>query len=193
MQELVTQMDRRLVKTQMALLLVIVVHRHRIQGLLVSELAGVLLGGGHAPAGAKRISNLLRSAKWNAQLVADYFWQRADQAIDQRLNPSDDVYVIWDESAIEKPESLKSGEPCAVRSSKASRLKRIKSGYYNRPGGKPIFVPGLNRCRYPERRCALKKACLRFTRSSLYHAPKPDPVRHQEPEIQRKRFVQSGR
>jgi hypothetical protein len=47
MQELVTQMDRRLVKTLMDLLLVIVVHRHRNQGLLVSELAGVLLGGGH--------------------------------------------------------------------------------------------------------------------------------------------------
>jgi hypothetical protein len=51
MQELVTQMDRRLVKTLMDLLLVIVVHRHRNQGLLESELAGVLLGGGHAPAG----------------------------------------------------------------------------------------------------------------------------------------------
>ena len=32
---------------------------------------------------------------------------------------------------------------CPVRSSKAARLKRIKPGYYNPPGGPPVFVPGL--------------------------------------------------
>jgi hypothetical protein len=31
-----------------------------------------------------------------------------------------------------------------VRSTKAARLKRIKPGYYNPPGGRPIFVPGMN-------------------------------------------------
>jgi hypothetical protein len=54
------------------------------------------------------------------------------------------VYVIWDESVLEKSESLKAEGLCAVRSSKAARLKRIKPGYFNPPGGRPIFVPGIN-------------------------------------------------
>jgi hypothetical protein len=144
LQALHTQMDRRLVHTFLDLLPVIVMHRHRNHGLLLSELGGYLLGAEHAPAGTKRISNLLRSPSWNAQVVEDYLWQQADQAIDQRLRPREDVYVIWDESVIEKPESLKAERLCAVRSSKARRLKRIKPGYYNPPTGRPIFVPGLN-------------------------------------------------
>jgi len=144
LQALHTQMDRRLVHTLLDLLPVIVMHRHRNQGLLLSELGGFLLGAERAPAGTKRISNLLRSPGWDSQVVEDHLWQQADQAIDQRLHPQDDVYVIWDESVIEKPESLKAERLCAVRSSKAHRLKRIKPGYYNPPGGRPIFVPGLN-------------------------------------------------
>jgi hypothetical protein len=52
--------------------------------------------------------------------------------------------VIWDESVLEKPESLKAERFCAVRSSKSRRLMRIKPGYYNPPTGRPVFVPGLN-------------------------------------------------
>ena len=144
LQALSSDLDRRLVQTYFDLLLVIVMHRHRQQGLLLSELGGYLLGAGHAPAGTKRISNLLRSPHWNAQAIIAYLWQQSDQAIEQRLSPQDDVYVIWDESVIEKPESLKAERLCAVRSSKARRLKRIKPGFYNPPGGRPIFVPGLN-------------------------------------------------
>lgn len=144
LQELHDQMDRRLVHTFLDLLLVMVIHRHRNHGLLLSELGGVLLGAEHAPAGTKRISNLLHSPAWSAKIVADYLWQQADQAIDQRLHPQDEVYVIWDESVIEKPESLKAERLCAVRSSKARRLKRIKPGYFNPPTGRAVFVPGLN-------------------------------------------------
>jgi Transposase DDE domain len=142
--ELNAHMDRRLVHTLLDLLVVMVMHRHRHQGLLLSELGGYLLGAEHAPAGTKRISNLLHSRAWQAKAVEDYLWQQADRAIDQRLHPQDDVYVIWDESVIEKPESLKAERLCAVRSSKARRLKRIKPGYYNPPGGRPIFVPGFH-------------------------------------------------
>lgn len=138
------KIDRRLVQTFLDLLLVIVIHRHRNQGLLLSELGGHLLGAEQAPAGTKRISSLLHSPDWDAKEVDDYLWQQADQAIDHRLDPHDDVYVIWDESVIEKPESLKAERLCAVRSSKARRLTRIKPGYYNPPTGRPIFVPGLN-------------------------------------------------
>jgi hypothetical protein len=83
--------DRRLVQTFLDLLLVIVMHRHRNQGLLLSELGGVLLGAGHAPAGTKRIRNLLHSPAWEAKIVDDYLWQQADLAIEQRLHPHDDV------------------------------------------------------------------------------------------------------
>ena len=142
--EVVTKLDRRLVQTLLHLMIVIVIHRHRNHGLLLSELGGYLLNGEHAPAGTKRIHNLLRHPGWEAQAISDYLWQQADQAVEQRLNPQDDVYVIWDESVIEKSESLKPERLCAVRSSKARRLKRIKPGYYNPPGGRPIFVPGFN-------------------------------------------------
>jgi hypothetical protein len=54
-----------------------------------------------------------------------------------------DTLVVWDESVVEKPESLASEGLCAVRSAKAQRLKRIKPGYYNPPGGRPVFVPGF--------------------------------------------------
>jgi hypothetical protein len=54
------------------------------------------------------------------------------------------VLAIWDESVIEKPESLQLEGLCAVKSSKAKRLKRIKPGYFNPPGGRPIFVPGYH-------------------------------------------------
>ena len=51
--------------------------------------------------------------------------------------------AIWDESVLEKPESIALEGLGPVRSSKAARLKRIKPGYYNPPGGRPVFVPGM--------------------------------------------------
>ena len=51
-------MDRRLVQTFLSLVMVILIHRHRNQGLLLSELGGYLLEPGQAPAGTKRISRL---------------------------------------------------------------------------------------------------------------------------------------
>lgn len=144
LQELDQHLDRRLVQTLLDVLQVMVLHRHRNQGLLLSELGGFLLGAEHAPAGTKRISHLLHSPRWRAQAVIDYLWQRADQALDQLRTPQDEVYVIWDESVLEKPESLKAERLCAVRSTKARRLTRIKPGYFNPPTGRPVFVPGLN-------------------------------------------------
>ena len=40
--------------------------------------------------------------------------------------------------------SLRRSNLCAVRSSKARRLKRIRPGFFNPPGGRPICVPGLH-------------------------------------------------
>lgn len=144
LRQLVQKMDRRLVQTMLDLMHVIVMHRHRNHGLLLSELGGYLMGEVHAPAGTKRISNLIRSEAWGQSEVERYLWEQGDQAVEQRLSPQDDVYVIWDESVLEKPESLKAERLCAVRSSKSRRLMRIKPGYFNPPTGRPVFVPGLN-------------------------------------------------
>lgn len=142
--ELNRKIDRRLVKTFMGLLLVIGMHRHRNQGLLLSELGGYLLGHRRAVAGSKRISKLLQSKKWKAGLISRYLWRRAKERVDELAEQGEEALIIWDESVIEKPESLSAERLCAVRSSKAQRLKRIKPGYFNPPGGRPVFVPGFN-------------------------------------------------
>jgi hypothetical protein len=54
------------------------------------------------------------------------------------------VLMVWDESVLEKPESLKLEGLSPVISSKAKRLKRIKPGFFNPPGGRPICVPGYH-------------------------------------------------
>jgi hypothetical protein len=51
---------------------------------------------------------------------------------------------VWDGSVLEKPKTLQNDDLCAVRSSKARRLKRIRPGFFNPPGGRPICVPGLH-------------------------------------------------
>ena len=69
---------------------------------------------------------------------------KADERVVSLSQAGRTILVIWDESVIEKPESLHLEGLCAVRSSKARRLKRIKPGYFNPPGGRPIFVPGYH-------------------------------------------------
>jgi hypothetical protein len=138
------QMDIRLVNTFLDLFRVMVIHRDRHQGLILSELGGELLGEGHAPAGSKRIGNLLRSKRWKAAQIDEELWQQGDAKVEQLNCANDEALVIWDESEIEKPESLKAEGLCPVRSSKARRLKHIKKGFYNPPGGRPICVPGYH-------------------------------------------------
>jgi hypothetical protein len=136
------QLDKRLVTTFLALLQTIITFRDRVNGLLLSELGGYLLSPRQAPAGTKRISNLLRSAKWSANLITDFMWQQADQRLVELEANQHTTLALWDESVLEKPESLKSEGLCAVRSSKAKRLTHYKPGYYHPPTG-TIFVPGL--------------------------------------------------
>ncbi len=137
------QIDKRLVRTFLLTLQAILMLRQPRCGLLLSELGAYILKPHQAPAGTKRLSNLLRSAKWTCSLIEDFLWQRASQQVDQLLARDRSALVIWDESVIEKPESIALEGLCAVRSSKAARLKRIKPGFFNPPGGPPIFVPGM--------------------------------------------------
>ena len=65
--------DRQLVKTLLDLVMVILMHRNRNTGLLLSELGDHLLGGKRGPAGVKRIASLLHSVKWESALILNYF------------------------------------------------------------------------------------------------------------------------
>ena len=56
-------------------------------------------------------------------------------AAQDQQEQGEDILALWDESVVEKAESIKS---------KAARLKRIKPGFFNPPGGRPIFVPGMH-------------------------------------------------
>jgi hypothetical protein len=64
--ELDERLDRRLVQTFASLVSILLEQRHRATGLLLSELGAFLIGAEHAPAGTKRLSNLLRSPRWAA-------------------------------------------------------------------------------------------------------------------------------
>jgi hypothetical protein len=116
------QLDRRLVSTFLATLIAIVQWRNRAHGLLLSELGAYLLTPAQAPAGTKRVSNLLRSPRWSARLIADWLWQQADSRVQTLRASQEEVLLVWDGSVLEKPETLKNDDLCAVRSSKARRL-----------------------------------------------------------------------
>jgi len=103
-----------------------------------------LLEPDQAPAGTKRISRLLHASGWSSEEIVRYLWERAEQRVAELRAEGETILAIWDESVIEKPESLSLEGLCAVQSSKAKRLKRIKPGYFNPPGGRPIFVPGYH-------------------------------------------------
>src|SRR5512143_4346300 len=75
------RVDRRLVKTMLDLVFVILIHRNRNSGLLLSELGDHLLGGERGPAGVKRIANLIHSVKWKSRLIVNYLWKRADEKV----------------------------------------------------------------------------------------------------------------
>lgn len=137
-------LDVRLVRTFLHTIEAIVVFRHSTQGLLLSELGGYLLSPAQAPAGTKRLSHLLHSAKWTYQLIEEFLWRQASARVAALEASPSDVLAVWDESVWEKPESQTLEGLCAVRSSKAKRLTHLKPGYYHPPTNKPIFVPGLH-------------------------------------------------
>ena len=137
------QIDARLVRTLLRLVQTIILFRNHTHGLLLSELGGFLLSPERAPAGTKRISNLIRSKKWHFRMIERFLWTQGDKAVSQIETLDKTALCLWDESVIEKSESIALEGLCAVKSSKAARLKRIKPGFFN-PPTRPIFVPGMN-------------------------------------------------
>lgn len=140
---LLAQIDKRLVHTFMDLFMVILVFRNRAMGLLLSELGGYICGFDHAPAGTKRLSNLLRCKFWDSSLIDDFLFDQARHRIAGLQQAGKRALLLWDDSCIEKPESWFSEGLCSVYSSKGKRLTRKKPGFY-RPPSSRICVPGFN-------------------------------------------------
>lgn len=143
LQQLDQRLDRRLVVTFLGLAIALILHRHRNEGSWLSELGSSLVPT-NAEAGRKRIQKLLYSSKWDCAMLAEHFWEQADQRIAEGTQAGEVRLAIWDESVLEKPEALQMERLSPVRSTRAVRLKRIKPGYFNPPGGRPIFVPGFH-------------------------------------------------
>ena len=136
------QLDARLVRTFLHTVAAILRFRHTAHGLLLSELGAFILDGAHAPAGTKRLANLLHSPHWAASLIAEWLWQRAEAERSRLAAAGETAVVIWDQSVLEKPESQALDDLCAVRSSQAARLLRIRPGFYQPPTTQAICVAG---------------------------------------------------
>jgi hypothetical protein len=143
LRELDQRIDRRLVMTFVGLSMALLLHRHRNEGGWLSQLGSYLVPD-NAEAGKKRIQKLLYSRKWSSQVLEDYLWRLGEQRVQAGEQAGETMLAIWDESVVEKSEALKLEGLGSVRSSKAARLKRIKPGFFNPPGGRPIVVPGFH-------------------------------------------------
>lgn len=136
-------LDKRLVRTFYDLIVAILLHRHNSMGLLISELGGYICGFAHAPAGTKRISNLLRSKKWTSTIIDNFLFSQTRKRLESLVKQGKRPLMLWDDSRLEKAESWFLEGLCSVESSKAKRLTRIKKGYYS-PPSKRICVPGYH-------------------------------------------------
>lgn len=134
-------LDKRLVRTFLEGIRTLIEARTQAPGLTISELGSILLSGRQATAGEKRLHRLLTSKHWNEDLIEIFQWNEAEKRYEELKKEREEVYVIWDESVVEKPESQKAEDLCAVRSSKVARKKKTRKGIYN-PGGRPVVVLG---------------------------------------------------
>lgn len=147
--ELDQRLDRRLVRTVANTVTALVRHRNRPLALLLSELGGYLTGPQHAPAGTKRLANLLHSDRWQADAIDAYLLRQGQVRVEVEAErvPEGRALCVFDSSVVEKAESAQAEGLAPVRSSKARRLARprpkLGPGYFRgRPGG-PIVVPGF--------------------------------------------------
>jgi hypothetical protein len=85
-----------LVRTLLATLGVIIQFRNRAHGLLLSELGAYLLSADQAPAGTKRLSNLLRCSKWEHTIIERFLWDRAKARVEELERQGEDVLALWD-------------------------------------------------------------------------------------------------
>lgn len=135
--------DKRLNRTFYDVFMVIMLFRNSKMGLLLSELGGYICGFEHSPAGTKRISNLLRSKKWDSGVIDDFLFEKAKTRISELIEKEIRPLLLWDDSRIEKPESWFLEGLCSVDSSKGKRLMKIKKGFYKPPTNR-LCVPGFH-------------------------------------------------
>ena len=68
---------------------------HRLSGLrrrlALERIGGYLLSPDQAPAGTKRLNNLLHSSKLTEEVVEDELWQQADQKIERGREQGEDA------------------------------------------------------------------------------------------------------
>jgi len=141
-------LDKRLVRTFVQCMVAIIRFRNNKQGLLLSELGSYMDGyrglSKNAPAGTKRVGNLIRSLKWSVLHIDEYLMNEADKEVKNLKQQRKRILCIWDGSVIEKPESSKLEGLCPVISSKAKRLNRSRKGLvFNMPAARPIMVTGM--------------------------------------------------
>ena len=97
-----------------------------------------------APAGTKRIGNLIRSLKWRMFHIDRYLLDEAEKEVKRLKEAGKRILCIWDGSVVEKPESSAAEGLCPVISSKAKRLNRSKKGQvFNMPAARPVMVTGM--------------------------------------------------
>jgi hypothetical protein len=115
-------LDKRLLRTLVQCCVAIILFRNNKQGLWLSELGSYMDGytglSANAPAGTKRIGNLLRSIKWNISHIDAYLLEEADKEVKRLKEQGKRIFCIWDGSVIEKPESQVSEGLCPVTSSR---------------------------------------------------------------------------
>ncbi len=150
-----TLLDKRLVRTLVASVVALLEWRNRAQGLLLSELGAFICDPAHAPAGTKRLSNLLRSPKWEANGLSLYLWRHATQRLATLEATEETPLRVWDTSVLEKPERRACPDLGSVRSSKAQAKRRQSAGKAQRlthlkpgcshPPTRPLFVRCLSR------------------------------------------------
>jgi hypothetical protein len=133
-------LDKRLVRTFVASIVALVEWRNRAHGLLLSELGAYICAPAHAPAGTKRLSNLLRSPKWEANLLSLYFWRQATQRLAALETAGETPLLIWDTSVLEKPESIASPDLGSVRSAlqQSPPLDAHQAGLLSSPHASPL-------------------------------------------------------
>src|SRR6516162_3679036 len=114
-------LDKRLIRTLVQCCVAIIRLRSNKQGLLLSELGSYMDGyrglSTNAPAGTKRIGNLLRSVKWSIVHIDGYLLDEAEKEVKNLKQKGKRILCIWDGSVIEKPESSKLEGLCPVISS----------------------------------------------------------------------------
>jgi hypothetical protein len=86
-------LDKRLVRTFLQAIMVIIAFRDRMHGLWLSEMGGHLLDPEHERAGTKRLSNLLHSPNWSASIIEQFLWQQATTRLHQVIAQGDEGLV----------------------------------------------------------------------------------------------------